>query len=408
MKTKNLFLVAVCVVLFAVSNKSNSQNVGINTTGSVPDSSAMLDIISTNKGLLIPRMTTTQRDAIASFYTPAVGLMIFNTTTACLEIYVGGGTWQNMCGSGGGTCSDPVPSMPTATAATPGTLSFYANWNAVAGPPAAATYYLDVATDFTFTSFVPGYNKINTSNVTTYPVTSLTCAATYYYRVYSGNGCGGKSVCSNVITVAPLACGSYTFAYTGAAQNFTVPTGVTSINVDVRGAQGGGTGGTGAKVVATLTVTPGQVLQINVGGMGGSGTGGWNGGGSGSGGGGGGGGSDIRVSPYTLNFPDRFIVAGGGGGEGFNGSAGGNAGCINGQNGGGSGGGGGGTQSSGNAMGIGGNGGSGCGGGGGGYWGGWGGSSGSGGGGGGSCYTPSGGTCTGAFQSNNGQITITW
>ena len=51
-------------------------NVGIGTLA--PDASAILDITSTSKGFLPPRMTTTERDAIAS---PATGLTIYNTTT---------------------------------------------------------------------------------------------------------------------------------------------------------------------------------------------------------------------------------------------------------------------------------------------------------------------------------------
>lgn len=50
--------------------------VSINTDGSSPDGSAMLDIKSSDKGILIPRMTKTERDAIAS---PAMGLMIYQT-----------------------------------------------------------------------------------------------------------------------------------------------------------------------------------------------------------------------------------------------------------------------------------------------------------------------------------------
>jgi len=50
------------------------------------DSSAMLELISTSKGFLPPRMTTTQRDAISS---PATGLLIFNTTTKKLDYYSG-------------------------------------------------------------------------------------------------------------------------------------------------------------------------------------------------------------------------------------------------------------------------------------------------------------------------------
>ena len=51
--------------------------ISINEDGSTPDSSAILDVSSSNKGLLIPRMTETERDAISN---PAVGLMIYNTT----------------------------------------------------------------------------------------------------------------------------------------------------------------------------------------------------------------------------------------------------------------------------------------------------------------------------------------
>ncbi len=53
-----------------------AQNVGINEDGSDPDASAMLDVKSTTKGLLIPRLTTIQRNAIS---TPAIGLLVFDT-----------------------------------------------------------------------------------------------------------------------------------------------------------------------------------------------------------------------------------------------------------------------------------------------------------------------------------------
>lgn len=135
--------------------------------------------------------------------------------------------------------------------------------------------------------------------------------------------------------ISPLYAQSVTFSYTGAVQTYTVPAGATSLNVDVIGAPGGNANiGTtakpgGGRVQAVLTVTPGQVLALYVGGSGATGlptggaTGGFNGGGNTSGGGtygggGGGGASDIRISPFTL--ADRVVVAGGGGGNGFNGS----------------------------------------------------------------------------------------
>jgi hypothetical protein len=61
------------------------------------------------------------------------------------------------------------------------------------------------------------------------------------------------------------------FDYTGSIQTWTVPSGVTKIFVDVVGAQGGSAGtnigGKGGKVSGLLTVTPGNVLQITVGGQ---------------------------------------------------------------------------------------------------------------------------------------------
>ncbi len=58
----------------------------INTDGSLPDASAMVDISSTTKGLLVPRMTTTQQNAITL---PAKGLLVFNTTTNLFQVNTG-------------------------------------------------------------------------------------------------------------------------------------------------------------------------------------------------------------------------------------------------------------------------------------------------------------------------------
>ncbi|MFN5235704.1 MAG: hypothetical protein ACK5FV_00885 [Bacteroidota bacterium] len=51
-----------------------------------PDASAALDVQSNGGGTLFPRLTTAQRDGIAS---PATGLMLYNTTSKCLEVNVG-------------------------------------------------------------------------------------------------------------------------------------------------------------------------------------------------------------------------------------------------------------------------------------------------------------------------------
>lgn len=116
------------------------------------------------------------------------------------------------------------------------------------------------------------------------------------------------------------------FTYTGSSQSWIVPPGVTAIAVDARGAQGaansdGASGGLGGRVQATLSVTPGQTLDIYVGGAGfpnsgtTGGSGGFNGGGRGgnndnAGGAGGGGASDVRIAGT------RVVIAAGGGGAG--------------------------------------------------------------------------------------------
>ena len=66
----------------------------LSSTPSTPDASAMLDIQSTNKGLLIPRLTTAQRNAIAA---PATGLQVFNLDDKCIDIY-DGTNWAKTCG----------------------------------------------------------------------------------------------------------------------------------------------------------------------------------------------------------------------------------------------------------------------------------------------------------------------
>ncbi|MGQ9820061.1 MAG: hypothetical protein ACUVQ1_09110, partial [Candidatus Kapaibacteriales bacterium] len=63
---------------------SQTQNVGIGTT--TPDNSAILDLVATDRGFLIPRLTTAQRNAISS---PAVGLLIYNTDNSRFEYWDG-------------------------------------------------------------------------------------------------------------------------------------------------------------------------------------------------------------------------------------------------------------------------------------------------------------------------------
>ncbi len=72
------------LLFVAAINAVNAQSVAINTDGSTANASALLDVKSTSKGLLIPRLTKTQRDAIAS---PAAGLLIYQTGPDSVGFY---------------------------------------------------------------------------------------------------------------------------------------------------------------------------------------------------------------------------------------------------------------------------------------------------------------------------------
>jgi gliding motility-associated-like protein len=142
-----------------------------------------------------------------------------------------------------------------------------------------------------------------------------------WYTASSGGSYLGTSASAANFTVYPGSTGTYyagalssgvssgsqTFDYTGSIVNFTVPAGVTSLVITAKGAQGGsyssGTGGNGASMAGTFSVTAGQVLSILVG---------QHPTGSGIYAGGGGGTFVALGASYTTATP--LIVAGGGGG----------------------------------------------------------------------------------------------
>lgn len=85
-----------------------------------PSDSAKLQVDSTTQGFLPPRMTTTQRDAIA---TPASGLEIFNTTSNTKQYY-NGSSWVNLTASGGSS-GVVVTTITVDTGSTPSTSTIH-------------------------------------------------------------------------------------------------------------------------------------------------------------------------------------------------------------------------------------------------------------------------------------------
>ena len=82
------FLLNNCYVN-AQNTFPSSGSAGIGTI--TPNASSILDMVSTSKGILLPRMTKTQRDAITS---PATGLMIYQTNNTPGFYYYSGSSWK--------------------------------------------------------------------------------------------------------------------------------------------------------------------------------------------------------------------------------------------------------------------------------------------------------------------------
>ena len=91
MKNRHFFAIcialAICIPAF---NQASAQGVAFNASGAAADASAMVDVSSTSKGMLIPRMTNAQINAISS---PATGLMVYQTDGTPGFYYYNGSSW---------------------------------------------------------------------------------------------------------------------------------------------------------------------------------------------------------------------------------------------------------------------------------------------------------------------------
>lgn len=93
--------------LFILTIQAQNGNVGINSDGSPPDANAILDVKSTTKGMLIPRMSTVQRSILGN-NNPTPGLLVFDIETESFWFYETNGWIELMAGSKDDADADPM------------------------------------------------------------------------------------------------------------------------------------------------------------------------------------------------------------------------------------------------------------------------------------------------------------
>ncbi len=114
-------ILITAIALFTMLGLNLYSQVAINTDGSAPDNSAMLDVKSTTKGILPPRMTTEQMNSIIA---PSSGLLVYNITVNSLY-WFDGSTWKRF-NELSFTETDPIFTAHPAFGITSGNIS---NWN---------------------------------------------------------------------------------------------------------------------------------------------------------------------------------------------------------------------------------------------------------------------------------------
>jgi len=162
----------------------------INTDAASPDNSAMLDVKSTSKGLLLPRMTFFQRNAIIN---PATGLIVICTNckadaTEAVSIYLGG-QWQNIAW----TCDVPLSPLKGTHQQTNSQITW--NWSSV---PIADGYRWHTSDNFAAATEM--------GTATTRIETGLTQGTNYTRYVWAYNACGNSEPV--VLHGQALTCGS--------------------------------------------------------------------------------------------------------------------------------------------------------------------------------------------------------
>ena len=179
---KSFYLFAISILLLSAS--ANAQ-VGIGTVS--PNASSVLDVSSTTKGMLVPRMTQTQRNAIT---TPETGLLVFQTDGTIGFHYYNGTNWVCL-GNNSAYVSSPVSGGNTYYGISTGTSS--TNQNTGFGYEALKVNGTGSSTNSAF-----GFRAL-TANTSGYSNTAIGNSAgnqnqTGYFNTFVGAGAGSGNI----------------------------------------------------------------------------------------------------------------------------------------------------------------------------------------------------------------------
>jgi hypothetical protein len=176
--------ISFLIAFLLLFNSPLFSQVSISNDNSAPDSSAMFDVKSTNKGFLLPRITRSQRNAIV---TPANGLMVFCTncgTNGSLSIFTNG-SWLTFS-----PCAI-APPVAGSHFMSPGKITW--NWNAV--PDATGYKWSTTPDDETATDMGAGLSKTETGTI---------CNNTYTRYIWAYRSCGESEMTTLTQTIPPI------------------------------------------------------------------------------------------------------------------------------------------------------------------------------------------------------------
>jgi hypothetical protein len=218
------------IILLLTGSKALCQNIGINASGATPAASAMLDIASTNSGLLVPRVALTAANVASPVTSPATSLLVYNTAIAGTSpndvlpgyYYWNGAAWiefldvtgnvrfsgalmpNNLSGSSGNILqSNGTGAAPTWI--TLGSLSSTANW-ALDGNAVAANRNFGTTTSFSLPFITNNVARMRISNLGNVAIGTSTFNGTFpeMFLVDAGtttsvNGIVGKGSINNYL-----------------------------------------------------------------------------------------------------------------------------------------------------------------------------------------------------------------